>query len=353
MQDDLRVTYLLGAGASFNSIPIVSEFPEVLSLSAHFLQNAWRDRRPALKDHYLRLAERFKVLMRQSETFGTVDTFAKKQFLTDVSGLEETKWVLNLFFEFWERAGRVSIPFRPADNPAPCVPIDKRYFGLLANYLVGEDQGIRLHRGVNFITWNYDSQIERAIAKFTGYPIEFVLSKFASFPYARGSYENTIVHLNGMAGIFEPRGESTTIAHFLKDDIESDINKNLEEIIGYAPMKGEPLGYNREYLYFAWEDHETAREARRKAIKILNDTEYLIIIGYSFPTFNDIIDKQLLAAALRRLKKVYFQDPRASKEILSARFGIPEKLIQVVSDTSQFILPLETNDNRSGEYHFV
>ena len=80
-------------------------------------------------------------------------------------------------------------------------------------------------------------------------------------------------------------------------------------------------------------------------ISIFEQTEVLIIIGYSFPTFNDEVDKKLMNALKqsKKLRMIYYQDPKASEELLYTRFGIVKEKIKIVKDVTQFILPLDSH----------
>ena len=55
---------------------------------------------------------------------------------------------------------------------------------------------------------------------------------------------------------------------------------------------------------YSWENNPVFDNIRTNALKATKETDILIIIGYSFPTFNRNIDKSILKNMIR-LKKVF------------------------------------------------
>ncbi|MBA2610525.1 MAG: hypothetical protein H0U95_01045 [Bacteroidetes bacterium] len=116
-----------------------------------------------------------------------------------------------------------------------------------------------------------------------------------------------------------------------------------------------PTISNDKYFTFAWENDSISQGAISCAENILKETNILVIIGYSFPTFNDDIDKRLfkLLKESTNFKKIYFQDPNANKEFLFTRFGIPEEKIKIVEkNMNQFILPIDSHSLSKEEPYF-
>lgn len=75
----------------------------------------------------------------------------------------------------------------------------------------------------------------------------------------------------------------------------------------------------------------------------MSQTEILVIIGYSFPTFNRDIDRGLLSSATK-LEKIYYQAPKNDVDGLIQRLkGINPKEIEVIphTDLNQFFIPYE------------
>jgi hypothetical protein len=339
----MKVTYYLGAGASYNAIPIVGELDKAF-------ENLNTQSSELLKDfENLGLSAAFKIFQAHMQTganaskiFGTIDTYAKHLWLTSDLDLKALKESLSFFFTVWQEIDKnhfngVEIRNKPFED------IDRRYLGLFANYLERKNGDIILNEDVEFITWNYDSQIERALSLFTGSNnIERILTKFNVYPfiYGENSYPK-VVHLNGIAGLYAASGNETN-TFFERTKKEKNIFNVFQESLYTINSK---TTSNDKYFTFAWEDDPISQGAIKHAEKILSNTEILVIIGYSFPTFNDLIDKQLMKILKEseKFKMVYFQDPNATKEFLYTRFGIPHEKITVVTKTEQFILPLDSH----------
>lgn len=73
------------------------------------------------------------------------------------------------------------------------------------------------------------------------------------------------------------------------------------------------------------------------------DTEQIVVIGYSFPFFNRVMDREIFGG-MPNLKKVYVQDknPSAVMEAIGAVLPMGKKVELVpVSNCEQFYLPGE------------
>lgn len=338
----MKVTYYLGAGASYNAIPIVGQ-----------LEKAFKDLEKQASElsgdfEKLELIIAFKLFQahmqtgaKASESFGTIDTYAKHLWLTSPSDLKALKTSLSFFFTVWQEIDKRFFNHGDIRND-PFKNIDPRYLGLFANYLEKKDGNIMLNEDVKFITWNYDSQIERALSLFTGTnDTQHTFRKFKVYPFDYTNPNPNVVHLNGVAGLYSSgTNETNTFFDLVEGDkrISSVFNKSLHTINSRNIS-------NKKYFTFAWEDDDFSLGAINHAEQILKNTEILVIIGYSFPTFNDQVDKQLMKVLKEseKFKMIYFQDPNATKEFLNTRFGIPHNKITIVTKTDQFILPLDSH----------
>ena len=355
----MKVTYLLGAGASYKSIPIIGE----LNNAFYELKNIYNsiineDRFPEYQKDRKLFDSHMETGGYNSKIYGTIDTFAKKLALTNNEDLIKMKGALSLFFTVWQEINKTEVSQRKAFNNKtnkleniPFMDIDDRYFGLLTNYLEKKGDKIELNSNVNFITWNYDAQLELTTSFILEKPIGNILEEFKVYPFVK---ENPrIVHLNGMAGIYRDPKENK-MKHLYRNKFEKNRNTELllKEKLFFMSATEESTSENSDYFTYAWEKDQTSIGAIENAQRILKDTEILVIIGYSFPTFNDEIDKSLLnVLKINKLKKIYYQDPNASVELLNSRFGIEPNNIIVVKDTNQFILPLDShsiNKNATG-----
>jgi hypothetical protein len=347
----MKVTYLLGAGASYKAIPIIGElnnaFEELKKLYNLFLPD---ERFPeCIKDKKL-FESHMTTGAYNSKIYGTIDTFAKKLALTNNEDLVKMKGALSLFFTLWQEINKnelsqreVISSLKPKVEQVPYMDIDDRYFGLLTNYLEKKGDKVVLNDDVNFITWNYDAQLELTTAFILEKPIGTILEEFKVYPYVK---ENPrIVHLNGLAGIYRDQKENK-MKHLYRDNFENARNteKLLKEKLFFMSATEESTTENSDYFSYAWENDPTSIGAIKNAQMILKETDYLIVIGYSFPTFNDSVDKELFDVLKKSntFKKLYYQDPNANEEIFTSRFGFDPKKIKIVNNVNQFLLPLET-----------
>jgi len=100
-------------------------------------------------------------------------------------------------------------------------------------------------------------------------------------------------------------------------------------------------------INYAWDDNSSKlKEAKR----IFEATDILVIIGYSFPTFNRSVDSELLAGLKNNFDKIVYQDPNASEELLELfhlKFknnsgNITTKSnFKILKETDQFHIPPE------------
>ncbi len=351
-----KITYLFGAGASWESIPVVGELERAFQIVKEWNEEIHKSipQKTSYSDgekKTIRSCKTFDALLQticfNTPIYKTIDTFAKKLTITDdIHDLHNVKAALSLFFTLWQESSIRDIEFELLKkNGRKFKEIDTRYFGLLTNYLQRDNGKIILDPNVNFISWNYDTQLERSLAFILDKSVNDIPNLFNIHPFNQQETPQ-IIHLNGVAGYYKTESNNANLfreKNPLGNRPPKEVLKDLVDFIGSV----EKMSINvDEYFTFAWESDKINR-AVTEAEKILSETDTLVIIGYSFPNFNNEIDKKLLAIFLEQSNrknnlKVYYQDPRANKTLLSKRFGIDESIIEIDStNMDQFILPLE------------
>ncbi len=351
---DTKITYLLGAGASYNAIPIVKELNSAFNIIASKVQetnftvgtNADKNDFEKAKEDFIKL---LKEAAQKGEAFGSIDTYARKLFLKDDSHLAKIKAAITLFLVTWQEMGNKQELASKLGREKIFTHIDNRYIGLLSNYLQKGTaiSSLLLPQNVKFISWNYDIQLERAINEFVEYgDIEHIFKDFNVFPSQKEFSEEQIpdiVHLNGIAGIYRTKEGIKNI--FDRGKTPATHMEVFNRLMFFITSVSRNQIHNHEHFTYAWENDDVSKKALKYSIDIFKETELLVIIGYSFPTFNDTIDKQLMNAFLHgKGRMIYYQDPKASKETLMNRFGIQENRIRIYTDKesmNQFILPLD------------
>ncbi len=101
-----------------------------------------------------------------------------------------------------------------------------------------------------------------------------------------------------------------------------------------------------ERLTFAWEGNGTAARAIELAESALIKADTLIVVGYSFPAFNRLVDQRLLrsfSSGRRTMGKLVIQHPSLQETDLKNMFDLDWNGIDIKIDRNkdQFHLPSE------------
>jgi hypothetical protein len=332
-----NITYYLGAGASCKSLPIVANMPNHIDRLINSLTSPELDRNREV----IVIKQLLTAIKGESQRFNTVDTYARKLFLNENRmDLLNLKVALSICFLYWQ----LFDPDKSKEHK-PSPNIDYRYISLISSFLQKEKGQLSIPTNIKFITWNYDIQLELALQYFTESKNRYVdigdiQGQYNSIPYPLGTIANpSIVHLNGIAGVMPDVDRLENAADFLGGEYNNTA-KFLELMISYynANFKVQTKGL-LDYFSYSWEENDVTKNSIQAASKILEETDILVIIGYSFPVFNREIDRKLLGNS--RKFKVYYQDPNADKLALSNIFDIPVDKIFEEKRHEQFLLPHE------------
>ncbi len=346
-----KVVYLLGGGASYGKrheisfrgiggrppksssgryaidegLPVVNEInTEISNLIEDIKQSDENYKDP--KDNVGQLIKDLVWLRDESSRHMTVDTFAKKLFLqNDSLAFEKLKKTLSSFFILEQLK----------------YPADKRYDAFLANIL--SYPGKKIPNDITILTWNYDSQFEIAYREFNS-------TNQPSASYWKGvrkqlgikdshdtEFENgKIFKLNGTA-IFDYFHSFSLLGESCVDDFKNTIGSIADVHTQFNP---------NNHLYFAWESSPTSQYFKELYPHISN-AETLVVIGYTFPYFNRVIDRSIFET-MGSLKKIYIQDPFAERihqninPVLSiSHTSISKVQVYELKDVDQFYLPAE------------
>ncbi len=354
-----KITYLLGAGASANTIPVVADmhermkevnrylvtilrkygnpeiYQEKLEFNSDLAQNS-----PTLRS----LNTELEWLIKEAGNFYTIDTLAKKYYLTgDDDNLIRLKRCLIIYFSI-EQYIAVPSTIKPEFENI----IDKRYGSFIAAitrklYLISEKPESRpaynfqfeLNPDISMLSWNYDMQFELSLKSIlaSNIKIHFIKKSFQILPHrdSKSEVNNiptdtrlfTMVKLNGDAAcdcitgqnletirsIFDGKksidDREQLLANFLIAYSTSNIAKHFDEERNSLPELSFNFAWESDPNYHSkYQGHTLNLEA---ADKIAAETEILVVIGYSFPVFNREIDNRLIGK-MAKLTKVYIQD---------------------------------------------
>lgn len=341
----MNITYLLGAGASYNALPIVEQIPKALEEFANEFDPNKYGGRPKPIDfvepegtivmRYLyslsqsnvgsqyvqnfNLLKKFHAdivwLKKEAENHTSIDTFAKKLYLQeDWTNLKKLKVILSCFFLYIQNTEK---------------GFDKRYDSFLASIL---DNLEDLPNEIRILSWNYDSQLETAFKRFSNYTTQVVKqklnrkSKGINDENQVNSSQFSLFKVNGTTSL--NRKEDNVIKEF---DIVEEFNIDERTLISEFMRLYEGF-FIRDYkssMSFAWEEFQKETGFFKNLSDSVSETEILIVIGYSFPFFNREIDKFILDS-MPNLKRIYVQDPNHAIDIIEKVKGLtPRKSFSI------------------------
>ncbi|MES2373841.1 MAG: hypothetical protein V4557_14775 [Bacteroidota bacterium] len=352
-----NITYLLGAGASANCLPVINELPTRLKL---FRDNLVIRVQEESNIQLISPSKFSKIttnsigrliipeidwLLEEMENHNTVDTLAKKFYLirNEHQNLERLKKILVTYF-LYEQSFRHGDIREGIKKELP----DKRYDSLIATIISKKIDIADLPSNFKIVTWNYDIQFELAYKNYLPkFGLEQIQEKLQSIPtekYLQGQSIDlarfSIVKLNGMAQSIKA---NLYVGKILGDGAEWDekFTSFLENICSfYNSLNHETL----KLFTYSWEDPTeyidtliNKGEMINIAKSIFKETEILVIIGYSFPLFNRSIDKELFLDC-PKLRSIYIQDFNADniKSLMQSSFPVFNRKMEFVNDDLEY-----------------
>lgn len=378
-----NITYLLGAGASANTIPVVNDlmyrFDEIIGFLNQYEslnEQAYEGLPLMVKEHRKKIKEiidDIKWLRGEAGHHQTIDTLAKKFYLIKSDELKRLKKTLIAYFTLEQL---LSIHSGRNENYKFIKGKELRYDSFFAAILNGTSDGnLSVRPNVKILTWNYDQQIELALKTYVQKEVNFIKETYQIFPNEKTLQSQqpinfdpqafAVVKLNGNAFWHSPTITGSDYSLSLFDN--NIIDNNKDTLLGYTLKEydlisrmnnGKSLNESLSEFNFSWESDQAFTDKyagyyhnREIARGIAERTEYLVVIGYSFPVFNRQADKFIIDS-MKSIRKVYIQDPNAEaiKSTMengfdifknnrdSPQYGIP---FQLEKSTYQFLIPFE------------
>lgn len=302
-----KITYLLGAGASMEALPLAKDLAkELLTFSeaklsekvkglfgpndpgANAPKNAVWPKGPIGK----KLMQSFEWLGAEAGRHASVDTYAKKLFIRNDDESKEALHKLKVTLSCYLLLQQA------------LMPTDKRYDSFFASILNPCSEGKpSWPEGVNVVTWNYDTQLEKSYREFCSDP---------SMVHEGVTEAPNIRRLNGICGVPNDLGmRELGYRSFDKAYFENILNlydAQMNRSQAVVPS-----------ISFAWEKTEGVEN---ETLKLVSGTSTLVIVGYSFPYFNREIDEVLLLSMMDfvpSLQKIYIQVPRIEQGAIQDR----------------------------------
>jgi hypothetical protein len=349
--ENLKITYLFGAGASYNSVPIWDKQGETMILIGesieYFVRN--EDLRKSKKyiDLYnnqviINLGKKLIEYGYKAIEFGTLDIYARSLFLLNKNEeLNSLKYHLSVYFDLWENFLFKDFTLN-IDKKIKYTQIDRRYFSLLSVLLEKGKFNPKLNDKISFVSWNYDLQIEKAYKTFMhdsdNASMESVNAFFKFYDSKEG--KNNIIHLNGYRGYFNFEDELfPNVEDRKKDNLHNYLLGIVNNQKQFNPTRSIDYSNNIKYAWEANSDSITI------AKEIIEKTNILIVIGYSFPSYNRQVDSKLITSLgtkslNKEVKQVIYQNPSMNIELLENICGDGIEFMHI-ENTDQFHIPHE------------
>lgn len=320
---DKSLLYFLGAGASAQVLPLATGLASRLSAFAFELQNVKPQEPLAGNKAELwdgsrqELCEALKWLAGEASRHASVDTFAKKLFFKhDKANLKKLKAALSAYLVM-EQARK---------------PVDKRYDSFLATILEFDSRNRAcLPPNLQIITWNYDTQLEKAFYEFCedkDHVIESI------------TFNEQIYRVNGYCGTIRPGhiGKCFESVWESTSDMIYEAGITLFEECMLSSLSPDPD------ICFAWEE-KTQNDLAELTLN-LGDVLAIIIIGYSFPYFNREIDSVIFSQLSNSdVQRIYLQYPDGNHSFIDTRLRsmLLNDKIEIIyipsNDTDPFYIP--------------
>ena len=262
----------------------------------------------------MNLEEAIWWLAEESSHHFSVDTFAKKLFLRgDRDNLKKLKAALSAYLVVEQSRHYV----------------DKRYDAFLASILeFDENRGIRLPQNLQIISWNYDTQWDKAFYGFC--EDEKAVVK-------RVTFNQQFFQINGRCGTNPPGHVDPSFLAISPTNVNKAWEVGIKLYNDYLsnPSLPEPE------IRFAWEEATHNRLKNRK-LK-LEEISVIVVIGYSFPYFNREID-DFIFKQFHDAKRIYLQYPEGVHVSIKERVRKllpPDTEIVQIAGTDLFYIPDE------------
>lgn len=332
-----KFTYVLGAGASAfkNSdckqvLPTMENLPDrVIELYQLLSHRDFNVDSSAFKT----LFKDFSWLNQESYGHLSVDILARKFYLrNELENLKRLKSVLSTFFAI-EQIMR---------------GIDPRYDMFFATLLTGKHDKIGFPDNIKIISWNYDNQIELSLRQFYSAFEPETIDIDSNHSDSQEILGKNVIKLNGSATLYKGEHESFNYRLPFPENHKFELSmKETNELIrNFIDLHCNLRNHRGPNIFFAWEEMENNSKVQ-EAKELIYDTNYLVYIGYSFPTFNREIDKELIKAMNpKKLQKVFIQAPEERFPELRQKFSAlsndyPEHLIEPIFNKNEFYIPFE------------
>ncbi|MEQ9373715.1 MAG: hypothetical protein RIG68_00930 [Imperialibacter sp.] len=344
----MKITYIFGAGASANAVPMVRETKGYIE----------------------------KTILDFLDFYGNADDLVARDLSNKTlldSLLADLRWI-RLLLNDYDTPDQLALDFynqRPDDNKYPNQEFVKiknlmaililkaqfesagkegRYLAFWKRIMQGDKyRDFELPKNLNFINWNYDSMfyesrfLSKSDCEENSLKYEEILKPF----------ENTLANINGTAGFLAQPGnqvrayyEHMHLPSYYKYfpsrfPIRGDAEFNFKYELLRLHARLQQFEYSdntgtKNGISYAFEDDGKNKE---KALNFVKDSDFIVTIGYSFPEYNKEIDHAILGKF--KGKRIYVQDMRSEIADKIRRFFSNTEIVKHVNEVDQFYIPYE------------
>lgn len=353
-----RVTYILGAGASFGErkrnnegkiteftrgLPVVNELERAIELllngghSGTFFPAEEAKKYGLPLKLYNEVHQKLSLLKQACAAYPTIDTLAKQLYVTNRPFFASSKEVLT--YDDLKRYLSTALLMMQDEKKR-----DLRYDGFIAS-LIGRDRQLP---PMTILSWNYDVQFEMAYSGY--YTIErYIPSLWKELNVFNKMYPTdfnvsnpfAMMKLNGTALFTDSNLDKWEVKEKKVNRI-TDCFYGGENLTPYQYGLGYLNGGNFEgLLSYAWEEDNMILLHKNIEMRTY-DTRELVVVGYSFPYVNNEMDSFIIQN-MSKLDRVVIQD-RNFEDIKERIEGILEptgRIVEIVNkkNLSQFYIP--------------
>ena len=293
-----NTTYILGAGASANSIPVILRMENSINKMIEYLcsdksfildhnpffENLGIDLENLNSDKLSKFVSSLRKLKEDCQREITIDTHANILYRNgNWKEYDLLKLNLTSFFTLQQMITKV----------------DPRYSHFLTSILNSNNE---IPETIKILSWNYDTQLEMAYGKIIkSDDIYSVLDKMKIHSkFLAVSHSNTnpnIFKLNGSIFYYYANGFRK---FYLNSGLTENLNQsNLERLIDnhnnyFDLISKEKMDYSSA-LSYAFEEEKKEDQYIHKVKESTLETTKLAIIGYSFPHLNYKTDLEIIS----------------------------------------------------------
>jgi hypothetical protein len=344
----MATTYYLGAGASANAIPCVADLTsKILEISDYIQKFGVANKTiqmytddPVKTRNLIVDKNACKTILTQFcknlDHELSIDTLAKIYYRQNrLNEYAQLKAILFASFLVWTK--QKGIDRRYNNFWATLMQLKK---SSLNSDIVLEGYG----NNINIVSWNYDTQLEDSLLSI------YDGSRIGPSYYA-GNEKSSVVSANTGIPYIKLNGSASfrNTCNFRDVDIYYNLAKIPDSWLAHlaSSIITNPKDFERdiEGIKFCWETGDYNRDEIELFKNHIQKTKILVVIGYTFPSINHLIDTELIQS-MDLLKKVYFQgadknDSERIKDYFSAVSNNTRNMELVAIDAKGFFIPPE------------